>query len=628
MCGIAGVIRSDGGSVLQEHLDVLTSRLAHRGPDGQKTWLSDDGGCGFVHLRLAILDTERRSDQPMPDDDGRYVIVFNGEIYNFLELRTELEAAGCVFRTESDTEVLLKGWRVWGRDMLGRLNGMFAFAIRDNSSGDVFFARDRFGVKPLLYAVEGEVLAFASEQAPLLALPFVSKAIDVDVMERLLFDPFTVEASERTIFSSVRRLPGGHCAVLRRGVLSVERWWRTIDHLVVPPSDMADAAATFRDLFLDSTRLRMRSDVRIGTCLSGGFDSTAIVSAMAYVADHADGDSRRRSEDWRHAFIASFPGIAHDETPEALLAAEHASATPHRLDLSQDAGPADVEAVLEALDDVYISLPTAVWKLYRYVREEGVRVSLDGHGADEMIGAYRPTGGGFGFLLRQWLGVGGAGRGKAALDLTDGLRFFGLRLAGDSFLRRMTPPRRLAVAAMSDPLPADWGPMNRRLYGMFHATILPTLLRNFDRLSMAHGIEVRMPFMDWRLVVFAMSLPDAMKSNDKLSKLVAREAMRGIMPDSIRASPRKVGFNSQMPDWLNGELGHWALGVVERTGHPAFDQAVDRDALIARIRSLNETSGWDWFRVGRIWPYINLKWALDRLEGQDRVAPRPHGGAA
>ena len=156
--------------------------------------------------------------------------------------------------------------------------------------------------------------------------------------------------------------------------------------------------------------------------------------------------------------------------------------------------------------------------------------------------------------------------------------------------------------------------MNRRLYGMFHATILPTLLRNFDRLSMAHGIEVRMPFMDWRLVVYAMSLPDSMKVNDKVSKLIAREAMRGLMPEAIRASPRKVGFNSQMPEWMNGALGAWALRLIERKGHAAFDEVVDRSALIARVRSLNAARAWNWARVGRIWPYINLKWTLDRVE--------------
>lgn len=614
MCGIAGIIKTDGILVQPEHLAVLRQSLRHRGPDGEKTWVSENGSCGLVHLRLAILDIGERSDQPMMSMDGSATIVFNGEIYNFLEVRAELEQKGVHFRTESDTEVLLEAWRVWGPGMLERLNGMFALVLHDNRSGRVFMARDRFGVKPLLYAQGPGFFAFASEMRALTALPFVPKDIDRDVAARLLFDPFSVEASERTLHSAIQRLPAGHYAVLEDGVLTMNRWWRTVDHLPDPPRTLDEAAATFRELFLDSVRLRMRSDVKIGTCLSGGFDSTAVVSSMAHMANAAGTDHRRESEDWRHAFIASFPSLPHDETPEARLAAAHAGATPQILDLSGDDGPADVDAVMKALDDVYISLPTAIWKLYRFVNASGVRVTLDGHGADEMIGAYKGAGFSVGYLIRQWLGIGGAGRSDRSFAFSDAVKLMALRITGDVFLRgRTVAPPRLSIAAMDDQLPAHWGRLNRRLYGMFHASILPTLMRNFDRLSMAHGVEVRMPFMDWRLVTFAMSLPDDMKSGGGLTKLIAREAMRGIMPETIRASPRKIGFNSQMPDWLNGSLGEWAANLVARPGHPAFDAVVDRQALLRRLQRLNAGKGWNWTTTGRLWPYINLKWYLDRL---------------
>lgn len=150
---------------------------------------------------------------------------------------------------------------------------------------------------------------------------------------------------------------------------------------------------------------------------------------------------------------------------------------------------------------------------------------------------------------------------------------------------------------------------------MFHSTVLPTLLRNYDRLSMAHGIEIRMPFMDWRLVAFAMALPDEMKVSRGVTKYVAREAMRGIMPETIRSSPRKVGFNSQMPEWLNGSLGAWAVRTVERKGHALFDELVDGAALARRLRGLNARQAWDWTSAGRLWPYVNMKWYLDRLSG-------------
>jgi asparagine synthase (glutamine-hydrolysing) len=620
MCGIGGIVRTDGGPVSERDLATLIERLRHRGPDGEKLWLAPGGGCGFVHLRLAILDTDPRADQPMTSADGALTIIHNGEIFNFLELRDELERGGARFRTEGDTEVLLEAWRAWGPEMLSRLNGMWAFVIRDNRTGDLFCARDRFGIKPFLYAEGGGHFAFASEMRALAALPFVDTAIDPDVASRLLFEPMGVEGSARTIHRHVRRLPAGHYAILSDGRLDVRRWWHTLDHLPPPPRTIGEAGEQFRALFLDSVRLRMRSDVRIGTCLSGGFDSTAVVSGMAHVAADA-GSHARESDDWRHAFVASFPGLPHDETEQARLAADHARVVAHVHDFSADDGPELAETVLDALDDVYISLPTAVWKIYRAVRGLGIRVSLDGHGADELMGAYYSPDSQLAFAIRNRIS-NQAGASPVEQWLSDRARLLGFRLQNSLFLRRhrRRPPARLPIAALDDRLPDQWGLLNRRLYGMFHGNVLPTILRNFDRLSMAHGIEVRMPFMDWRLVTYVMSLPDEMKAGDGATKRVAREAMRGLMPEAIRTSPRKVGFNSQMPAWLNGSLGRWALDVVGRGGDDLFDELVDRKSLAARIDALNRRQEWNWTNSGRLWPYINLKWYLDRQAAGARAA--------
>lgn len=614
MCGIAGIAHADGSPVEPRDLETLRMQLSHRGPDGSKVWWSDDRTCGLVHTRLAIIDTNVRADQPMTSADGHTTIVFNGEIFNFLEIRQELEASGATFRTESDTEVLLEAWRHWGSDMLRRLNGMWAFAIRDNRSGDLFLARDRFGIKPLLYTHSDSRFAFASEMRALIALPFVSRAADSVVVARLLFEPMEIEASPDTIHRDIRRLPAGHCAFLRDGRLDVRRWWRTTDHLVQPPATLAAAAEEFRALFLDSVRLRMRSDVRIGTCLSGGFDSTAVVSAMAYIAGHGDVTHPRESDDWRHAFVASFPGHPHDETAQARLAAAHAGVVAHIADFGSDDGYDDVEASMEALDEIYISIPAAPWRLYRHVRDSGIRVSLDGHGADELIGAYYSPQRKLMFKVRNLI-RNPMGRSATGVRTLDAVKLLGLRASRECFLRRhaLTAPEPRAVAALADELPDTWGPLNRRLYTLFHAGLLPTILRNFDRVSMAHGIEVRMPFMDWRLVVFAMSLPDAMKAGGGYTKLVAREALRGIMPEEIRTSTRKVGFNSQMPHWMNGKLGKWAAQVVARNGDAVFDETVDRRALVQRIESLTAKKAWTWENTSRLWPYINLKWRLDRL---------------
>lgn len=611
MCGIAGIISS---SARVEHtiLAQLGVTLSHRGPDGQKVWLSDDQSCGFVHARLAIIDTEERSDQPFVSDDGRYAVVFNGEIFNFLELRAELEATGVRFRTEGDVEVLLQSYIAWGAAMLTRLNGMWALAIRDNARGEVFFARDRFGIKPLVYAQVGDRFAFASEVGALLTLPFIDRRPAMDVARRLLFDPFGVEGSEYTLHSSIRRLPGGHCALLKDGRLAVSRWWITAEHLPTDlPTTMPEAAEQFRALFLDSTRLRMRSDVAIGSCLSGGFDSTAVVSAMAQIAA-SGGSHDRQSNDWRHAFIASFGGQPHDETPEATEAARHAGVTAHFFDLGGDDGATLVDSVLDSLDDVYISLPTAPWRIYQEVRRSGVRVSLDGHGADELIGGYRQGGRNLTFALRNLIGDG-AGGGRLSAWFSETAKLTALRADRSYFVRGtgLAAPDRLPIAAYADRLPAHYSGFDRRLYSMFNASVLPTILRNFDRLSMAHGVEVRMPFMDWRLVTYAMALPGSMKADATHSKLIAREAMAGIMPETIRTATRKVGFNSQMPAWLNGSLGTWASRVLS-TPHDAFDGLVDRAALAKRVAALSDANAWNWTSVGRLWPYINLKWYLDR----------------
>ena len=396
MCGIAGIVDANGRRVDQADLDRLRSALRHRGPDGEGDWLSPDGSCGFVHLRLAIIDTSSRADQPMTAWDESATLIFNGEIYNFLEIRAVLEQRGVRFRTESDTEVLLEAWRSWGPDMLHRLNGMWALAIRDNLSGRVFLARDRFGIKPLLYAEHDGTLAFASEMRALLALPRVDKDVDPQVAARMLFAPLSVESSEYTLHRGIRRLPAGHYGIFDQGKLRIERWWRTTDHLMSPAATLGEAADGFRELFIDSVRLRMRSDVPIGTCLSGGFDSTAVVSCMASVAGGMGSDHRRESQSWRHAFVASFPELSHDETPEAKIAADYAGVQPHILDMSRYEGPTDVDRVLSSLDDVFISLPSAIWRTYRAVSASGIRVSLDGHGADEMIGAYQ----GWGFTAR------------------------------------------------------------------------------------------------------------------------------------------------------------------------------------------------------------------------------------
>ena len=608
MCGIAGIVNVDGRPVEQGAIERLTRLLAHRGPDGDGHWFNAERNVAVGHRRLAIIDPGPGGYQPMLSADERYVIVYNGEIYNFLELRLELEALGTKFRTQSDTEVILAAWQRWQENMLLRFNGMWALAIFDTRTRDLFLARDRFGIKPLLYAASAGRFVFASEQRALVNSGLISTSIDVEVAKRQMIDVFGIEGSERTLYRDVRRLSAGHLLWLRDGRWTIQRWWSTLDHLPLLPRTEAERVERFGELFRDAVALRMRSDVPIGTCLSGGFDSSAVICAMS--AHEKAGMGPRDSAAWRHAFIASFPGAANDERPMAEVAAAWAGVAPTIVEIGRQDALDELDRILAESDDIYITLPNAGWLLYRELRRQKVLVSLDGHGADELMGAYVQEGDAGGFFLRN-LFARRMFDSRAAKRLIGLVRVATIKRRGYYFLRGGlgAVPAPLNLTAEHDNLPREWGGLNRLLYRMFHSTVLPTILRNFDRISMAHGIEVRMPFMDWRLVTYTMALPDAAKSSGGWTKWIARQAMQGRMPEAIRTGRRKVGFNSPMPEWLNGPLAGWTQAMLEAKV-PAFSELVDEARLRHKVKGLTKAKAWDWEAVGRIWPYLNMKWAM------------------
>jgi asparagine synthase (glutamine-hydrolysing) len=654
MCGIAGILNRDGRPCEAEDVYALTRALAHRGPDGEGVYV--DGPLGLGHRRLAILDLSESGKQPMSSVGGRYWVTFNGEIYNFLELRKELEGHGYAFVTESDTEVIGAAYDRWGADCVFKFNGMWAFALWDGQRRELFLSRDRFGVKPLHYLAEPGRFAFASELKAFLRLRDFTPRENEREMRRALLTS-SAEAVEDTLLEGVKRLRGGHNMLVSAAGLRVWRWWRTLDHLPTPPRRLAEQAEHFRALFFDACRLRLRSDVPVATCLSGGMDSSAVLCTLAEIRKGLSGAGDRLTRDSHRAFVATFPGTPWDERAFAEFAVGKAQAEPRYRPITPEMAAENLAQYAYDFEGIGHNLLIPLWCIYRELRRDGVVVSLDGHGADEILAGYpqhltqalAAQGG----LLRaplRTLDLIRTVRGLYSSGAVDTQGFGSLLVSSDPFLRAGRGLVRRARRLVGRGRPtssegrgpgwiAPWGeahdflddderaalgrfgPLNRALYLTFHHTVLPGILRNFDRCSMAHGIESRMPFMDWRLVCYAFALPEASKAGGGWSKRVLREAMRGVLPEEVRTRKGKVGFVSPMVNWFNGGLGDF---VWEQVSSPAFvdsptwDGAAIRDFVAPRHR----LKTWTQNDCKRVWHFVQAHLWRRAFIG----APAPRNG--
>ena len=554
MCGIFGVV----GSIERELGERCLTTLAHRGPDGSGLWTAE--GVTLGHRRLSILDLSDNGKQPMADESGRYHITFNGEIYNFLEIRKELISLGYRFRSESDTEVILAAFAEWGEACQARFNGMWALAIWDSREKALFLSRDRFGKKPLFYARTAQGFAFASEMKAL--IPLLDRVVPNHALIRAQGRIFLYEHTAECLIQGISRFPAGHCGWVRDGRLSTKRWWCTLDHLIDVPGRYEDQVEMFRELFLDSCRLRMRSDVPIGTALSGGLDSSATISVLAHLARHHLAE--RADAGWQHAFVASFPGTPLDETHYAKIVCRNIDVDPVILPIDPSAAVSSLLKYFYLFEELYITSPIPFMLIYQAVKQHRVSVTLDGHGADELFAGY-----GFDFLIA----LKDAGMNRAAArNVLD--TYFQAQIQDLS--QFPAPPNPIAFwlkwklretaksllgyntkAVSDDSGHAGWRRLDnlgKRLYISTHETILPTLLRNYDRYSMANGVEIRMPFLDHRLVSLAFSLPWTAKVRGGYSKAIVRDAMAPYMPAEIAYRKVKIGFTSPIVDWMKGPL--------------------------------------------------------------------------
>ncbi|MFC7300115.1 asparagine synthase (glutamine-hydrolyzing) [Herminiimonas aquatilis] len=562
MCGIFGFL----GGISREQASHCLDTLAHRGPDGSGLWHQPEITLG--HRRLSILDLSDNGKQPMSYANGRYQITFNGEIYNFLEIRSELELLGHKFHSESDTEVVLAAFAQWGEQCLSRFNGMWAFALWDVQEQLLFLSRDRFGKKPLYYAdLPRGKFAFSSEMKAL--FPLLGKVTPNVGLVGDTSRIFLYESTNECIVEGIKRLPPGHNGWLKNGKLRVERWWCTLDHLPEVPVKYADQVEQFRELFLDACRLRMRSDVSLGTALSGGLDSSATISCMSHIATH--GKTARMGESWQHAFVASFPGTPLDELKYARLVTDHIGIDPVVIDVDPMKDLANLGNSLYLFEDLYITSPIPFMQTYRAVKSHSVSVTLDGHGADELFGGYS-------FDYIRALDDAGWNLSQAAdilrtyyssfgdstqLNNRSSQKLFLAKWHGKKLLRKMLG-RGQSIKSLDSGHPS-WSALdklNQQLYVSTHETILPTLLRNYDRYSMANGVEIRMPFMDHRIVSFAFAIPWTSKVRNGFSKAIVRDAVAPFMPKEIAYRKTKIGFNSPILDWMKGPLKNFMFDTI------------------------------------------------------------------
>lgn len=637
MCGIFGWIPA-GNTVDAEVRSValrLSSILRHRGPNDAGYAAFNRSGQCFTErdaavpeqtsillgqTRLSIIDLSAAGHQPMTTADGRYTIVFNGEIYNYVELRSELEREGVAFSTRTDTEVLLQWVIRHGASGLSRLTGMFAFALFDRQERTLFCVRDFFGIKPFYYTRSENGFCFASELPALLEFPGVSRAVDPQsAYSFLCFGQYDI--GDATFLRDVRQLPAGHCLTVRLDDSTPEQlicYWRP-ELSRRSMLGFQEAASEVRRIFLDNIRLHLRSDVPLGVALSGGIDSSAVTCAVR----HLEPDAELHT----FSFVASDCEISEESWIDKVAA--HARVIPHKVILGPADLARDLDVMIRNLGEPFGS--TSIYaqrRVFQLARECGVVVTLDGQGADELFGGYH--------------GYPGARLASLLLhgDLPGMYRFFKATTSWPGrtrsyvlqrFARELTPECLLELGLKicgRTPTP-QWLDMERiRGAGVRCATLhnagqmypvadrlrrtlayqltwngLPQLLRHGDRNSMAFSIESRVPFLTREMAEFALSLPEEyLVDQNGCTKAVFRAAMRGIVPHEVLDRRDKIGFATPEKQWLFS-LADWVEGILQDANEIPYVRLDHLRAEWKRIRAGEKPFDW------QVWRWINyIRW--------------------
>jgi asparagine synthase (glutamine-hydrolysing) len=624
MCGLAGIVDFDQ-PVDAEQVARMAEHLAHRGPDDRDAWA--EPGVALAHRRLSILDLSRGGRQPMADGRGRYRLLHNGEIYNYLELRRELETHGHRLRTGTDTEVILAAYEHWGKSCVERFNGMWAFTLWDRERQELFCARDRFGIKPLYYRLDGRRLSFASELKA-----FRADSRPLVANERLVRDFLEhglLNHTSETFFRGILELPPAHVLTFDAGGLRFERYWE-----LEPKAPAGDAVQAFRELLFDSVRLRLRSDVSIGTSLSGGLDSSAIACVIDYFM-RTDAEAALPVGERQQVFTAYFDDPGLDERPYADDVVRQTQSRSHPISFSLPQLIDQLPAIVEAQDEPFRSTSIAAqWFVMQEAQKAKVKVMLDGQGGDEVLGGYD---GYFGFLFGDLMLRGDLRSLAAEMRAYRHLRDVSHAHVLGAVFRPFVPARvqwaararargahallhrELRAQPTSVPMPTNTFPdrFRRQLY-LVLTRRLPELLRYEDRNSMAHSIEARLPFLDYRLVELMFSLEPRHLIHDGRAKVILRQALADLLPPRVLSRTDKVGFATPEARWLRGALGEFAEEVFEDRDcrERGFIDTKAAQSHLRRQREGTVTSGLP------LWRAVSLElWArtfLDRATAQPR----------
>ena len=586
MCGISGIFNFNGAPVNEAQLREMNRTIHHRGPDGDGVYIENNVGIGST--RLAIIDLREIANMPIYDSENRYVIVYNGEIFNYVELRNELLQKGHKFKTGSDTEVVLNAYKEWGEECLHKFNGMWAFAIWDKQEKTLFCSRDRYGIKPLYFYKDDNTLIFGSEIKQILSCGVDKTVNDETIYDYLVFH--FIDHTENTFYKNITKVQAGHKFTIKNNRFTLSRWYNLpeVNYITYEKNLYGD----LYDLLYDSVRLRLRSDVEVGSCLSGGLDSSAIVCIMHEIL-HNEG-----KPEIQKTFTACYDDPLIDERPFVEEVIKQTNSSKYYLFPDVQGFQTDIDKLTYHQDEPYTGATVfAQWSVFKKIHEAGIKVVLDGQGSDEILLGYfsffpfhlkRSLLNPFKFISEYVNGVNTSNLGynKFTQNLiyfnTGSVRYRHVMKNSSAFVKNEFISAHNRRDLFNKMIAAS-GLEQNRLSNLWNIS-LPSLLRYEDRNSMAFSVEARIPFLDHRLVEYIFSIPFDKLIHKGWTKYALRESLKGKIPEDIRMRKGKLAFSVPQKKWLKEISGYLEDTFTHDLRSGRF---IDRDKVLEIIRSGN-----------------------------------------